>query len=169
MLPDHWCSHSVHEADHSLLPNGLSDALLKWRRTSAFPHLGHVSVLLTEPAMPARYNYLHIECRWRTRLKLGGGCVDAHSVRFCLSERTSHTGCPGAFTKPEREVTTMQRQAVTERFTTFPGRCFRYVDSDNGHTRHCPEQTVHARHYTDSRGNRWTVDACAEHVAELDR
>jgi hypothetical protein len=57
-------------------------------------------------------------------------------------------------------------QSVTERFTTFPGKCFRYVD-DNGHTRHCPNRTVQTGHFTDSKGKVWTVDVCAEHADEL--
>ncbi len=61
----------------------------------------------------------------------------------------------------------MQKQAVTEQFTTFPGKCFRYVDAGNGHLRHCSMQTVQRGQFTDGMGKRWTVDACAEHAEEL--
>jgi hypothetical protein len=60
----------------------------------------------------------------------------------------------------------MQKQVVTDRFTTLPGKCFRFVDAD-GHTRHCPNEAVHTGHFTDSRGETWTVDACTEHAGEL--
>ncbi len=58
-------------------------------------------------------------------------------------------------------------EPVRELVTTFPGRCFRYVDADNGHTRRCPNQTVCTGTFTDRTGKRWTVDACAEHAGEL--
>jgi hypothetical protein len=61
----------------------------------------------------------------------------------------------------------MQNQTVTERFTTFPGKCFRYVDAGNGRARHCRKKAVLTGHFTDSSGNTWTVDACAEHAEEL--
>jgi hypothetical protein len=61
----------------------------------------------------------------------------------------------------------MQKQAVTERFTTFPGKCFRYVEAENGQPRHCSKQAVHTGHFTDSKGKNWTVDACADHAEEL--
>jgi hypothetical protein len=69
--------------------------------------------------------------------------------------------------RPEQEVTAMQKQAVTDRFTTFPGKCFRYLDADNGHPRHCPNQTVLTGQIRDAKGKTWTVDACADHAEEL--
>jgi hypothetical protein len=68
--------------------------------------------------------------------------------------------------RPEREVTTVTKQAVTEKFTTFPGKCFRYVDAD-GYPRHCPKRPVQTGRFTDSTGKTWTVDACEEHAEEL--
>jgi hypothetical protein len=61
----------------------------------------------------------------------------------------------------------MKTRAGIEMFTTLPGKCFRYVESDNGHARHCPEPVVHTGEFTDQWGKGWTVDACAEHAKEL--
>ena len=58
-------------------------------------------------------------------------------------------------------------QSIPEIFTTFPGKCFRYVDADNGHARHCPNGVVCTGEFIDVRGKHWTVDACAEHAVEL--
>lgn len=54
----------------------------------------------------------------------------------------------------------------TEAFTTFPGRCFRYVVAENGRSRHCPNRALHTGQYTDAKGVVWTVDACPEHAED---
>lgn len=53
-----------------------------------------------------------------------------------------------------------------ERFTTFPGKCFRYVVSESGRVRHCPGRTTHTGRFVDSKGVAWTVDACDEHAQD---
>ncbi len=74
---------------------------------------------------------------------------------------------PALKARPEWEVTMRRTQAIPDIFTTFPGKCFRYVDADNGHARHCPNPVVCSGEFIDSRGKGWTVDACDEHLAEL--
>jgi hypothetical protein len=61
----------------------------------------------------------------------------------------------------------MRTRTDVEKFTTFPGKCFRYVDED-GRARHCPKRAVHTGQFIDRNGTIWTVDACDEHVKELD-
>jgi hypothetical protein len=53
-----------------------------------------------------------------------------------------------------------------EKFTTFPGKCFRFVLAPNGRARHCPNPAIRTGQFTDARGAVWTVDACAEHAEE---
>ncbi len=62
----------------------------------------------------------------------------------------------------------MRTRTDVEKFTSFPGKCFRYVEADNGHARHCPKRAVHRGQFIDQYGRVWTVDACDEHVKELD-
>jgi hypothetical protein len=62
----------------------------------------------------------------------------------------------------DKEVETMEAEA----FTTFPGKCFRFVEAPNGRRRHCPNPATHTGRFTDSKGVVWTVDACAEHVED---
>jgi hypothetical protein len=61
----------------------------------------------------------------------------------------------------------MQTHEVRERFTTFPGKCFRYVGNDDDHAQPCPNGVVCTGTFTDANGKRWTVDACSEHAEEL--
>ncbi len=61
----------------------------------------------------------------------------------------------------------MRTQAGIEIFTTFPGKCFQYVDAENGRARHCAEQAVNTGQFVDKNGKVWTVDACDEHTEEL--
>lgn len=53
-----------------------------------------------------------------------------------------------------------------EPFTTFPGKCFRYVEAPNGRMRHCSNPATRTGQFTDWKGVVWTVDACEEHVAD---
>lgn len=53
-----------------------------------------------------------------------------------------------------------------ERFTTFPGKCFRFVLGPNGRARHCPNPAIRTGQFTDTKGAVWTVDACLEHAED---
>ena len=53
-----------------------------------------------------------------------------------------------------------------EKFTTFPGKCFRFVIGPNGRARHCSNAATETGQFTDAKGIVWTVDACAEHAKE---
>lgn len=52
-------------------------------------------------------------------------------------------------------------------FSTFPGRCFRFVDDGRGHFRHCRNPIIGTGTFTDADGHSWTADACEEHAGEL--
>jgi hypothetical protein len=56
---------------------------------------------------------------------------------------------------------------VAEKFTTFPGKCFRYSDAETESAQPCRNRVVRTGAFTDSSGKKWTVDACAEHAEEL--
>ncbi len=60
----------------------------------------------------------------------------------------------------------MEMQPARDKFSTFPGKCFRHVAAD-GHTRRCSNRVVRTGQFADSKGKLWTVDACAEHAVEL--
>lgn len=53
-----------------------------------------------------------------------------------------------------------------EVFTTFPGRCFRFVVAPNGRKRHCQNGATQTGKFTDENGAVWTVDACEEHAED---
>jgi hypothetical protein len=61
-----------------------------------------------------------------------------------------------------KEVATVE----AERFTTFPGKCFRFTLAPNGRARHCVNRAVHTGQFTDAHGVVWTVDSCAEHAED---
>ncbi len=55
----------------------------------------------------------------------------------------------------------------SEAFSTQPGSCFRFIHSGVGHAAHCPEPVVVHGVFTDAKGRKIGVDACAEHAGEL--
>jgi hypothetical protein len=50
----------------------------------------------------------------------------------------------------------------TEAFCTTLGRCFRFSHSGVGHAAHFREPVVRSGRFVDAKGERWTVDACAD-------
>jgi hypothetical protein len=96
----------------------------------------------------------------------GCGCLVERGVRVVVCD-DPNCCCQQVPVRKESGLQSGASGHYAEAFTTVPGQCFRFVHAGTGHAQHCPNTVVRTGQFTDAKGKRWTVDACAEHSDDL--